>query len=100
LQTMWLHPPSFSIVALHLGHSYYTKNNRKWMVAITLTINHQVAQYLGVCCNPIGSFGVIVTLFYPLPEKCAANRLMPVVTTCKTERMSATTSTIRTWAPP
>ena len=27
LHTMWLHPPSFSIVTWHLGHSWYTTNS-------------------------------------------------------------------------
>ena len=40
LQTMWLQPPSFSIVALHLGHSYINIRNREWSIYLFLfTVN-------------------------------------------------------------
>lgn len=69
--------------------------------------------YLGIGSNPVGSFGVIVTLFDPFAEESAANGFVPVIATSKAKRVSATTrhwtrfyvldsnntATIRTWAP-
>ena len=72
-----------------------------------------IKSYLGIGGNPVGSFGIIVTLFDPFTEKGAANRLVPIVTASKAERVPTTTSyrtrfymlysnntaAIRTWAP-
>lgn len=89
LQTMWLQPPSFSIVTLHFGHSW-----KGWRDKIRYYVTHNGStyiwdlQYLRVGGNPVGCFRIIITLFYPLLQDITLYWVMPVFPTGEAKYMS------------
>ena len=105
LHTIWLQPPSFSIVAPEIKDKMFIQNRSEhrdleYLVNIQATITKGTGHtafwtFLGVGGDPVWRFWIIIAFLNPLFNKMTPHRIMPSFWTCETKEV-ATSETLKT----
>ena len=100
LHTIWLQPPSFSIVAPEIKDKMFiqTRSEHRDLVNIQAIITKGTGHtafwtFLGVGGDPVWRFWIIIAFLNPLFDKMTPHRIMPSFWTCETKEV-ATSETL------